>query len=71
MFNHNCAEHLVHREGDFVETHGLNCGPYEHFHEEWEECSVCHEKYTPEEAQQMATQEDMEAEMRPYTEVEF
>jgi hypothetical protein len=26
---------------DFVETHGLECGPYERFHDEWYECPAC------------------------------
>lgn len=28
-------------EADSVETHGLDCGPFEHFHDEWWECPQC------------------------------
>jgi hypothetical protein len=29
------------RCADSIETHGLACGPYEHFHDEWYECPAC------------------------------
>jgi len=37
---------LVFREADSVETHGLECGPYEHFHDEWWECPECRGWFT-------------------------
>jgi uncharacterized protein with PIN domain len=32
---------LKFRETESIETHGLECGPYEHFHDEWWECPAC------------------------------
>ena len=29
------------READSIETHGLECGPYERWHDEWYECPAC------------------------------
>jgi hypothetical protein len=43
---HDCLQHLAYRQCESVETHGLECGPYEHWHEEWWECRVCGEKFT-------------------------
>lgn len=43
--DHECSEHLVHRERECEETHGLDCGPYERWHEEWSECRICGEVY--------------------------
>ena len=37
---------LVLREADNIETHGLECGPYEHFHDEWWECPACGDWFT-------------------------
>ena len=37
------------REGDTIETHGLECGPYEHFHDEWWECLACGAWFTEQE----------------------
>jgi hypothetical protein len=45
---HDCLDHLRHREHDWVETHGLECGPYEQCHQEWFECSECGDIFTPE-----------------------
>ena len=28
-------------EADSTETHGLECGPYERWHDEWYECPAC------------------------------
>ena len=39
--DHDCREHMKHRAEDHTETHGLDCGPYERWHEEWYECSIC------------------------------
>ncbi len=42
----NCGELATFTEhsGDFVETHGLDCGPYETWHEEWVTCDLCKAK---------------------------
>lgn len=45
--DHDCRAHLVPRESYGVETHGLDCGPYEHWRDEWDECTFCGERYTP------------------------
>jgi hypothetical protein len=39
----NCGQRadFTHHEGSFTETHGLDCGPYETWHEEWLKCSKC------------------------------
>lgn len=39
----NCGERVDFRErhAHHVETHGLDCGPYEHFDDEWLECPNC------------------------------
>lgn len=34
------------KQHDSIETHGLECGPYEHFHEEWWECPECRIQFT-------------------------
>jgi hypothetical protein len=46
---HDCSEYLVWKEADWTETHGLDCGPYEHCHEEWLECSICGDRFTQKE----------------------
>jgi len=33
-------------EADSIETHGLDWGPYEHWHDEWLECPECHARFT-------------------------
>lgn len=33
------------RSADSVETHGLDCGPYEYFHEEYVICRGCDERF--------------------------
>jgi hypothetical protein len=45
---------LTYHESDSVETHGFDCGPYEHFHQEWYECVYCGERYTVEELDAIA-----------------
>ena len=40
---------LSFREANSVETHGLECGPFERFHDEWWECPGCGEQFTAEE----------------------
>ena len=37
---------LVLREADSIERHGLECGPYEHFHDEWWACPACGNRFT-------------------------
>ena len=32
---------------DYLETHGLDCGPYEHWRDEWYECSACGARFDP------------------------
>jgi hypothetical protein len=44
-------------EADSVETHGLDCGPYEHWHEEWLTCDVCGAKTDVDELAQMNADE--------------
>ena len=39
--DHDCRDHAVRRSERCVETHGLDCGPYETWTEEWWECSIC------------------------------
>lgn len=43
--------------GDFTETHGLDCGPYEMWHEEWLECHKCKGKTDDSELQEVPIQE--------------
>jgi len=45
-----CGEQVVpaYREHDSIETHGLECGPYERWHDEWWECPACGEELSPE-----------------------
>lgn len=60
MADHYCLEHLVYRQHEWVETHGLDCGPYERGWEEWWECVICGEKFTGKELDAM-TDERQEA----------
>ena len=46
--DHDCLDHLLYREHEWVETHGLDCGPYEHCWQEWWECAICGENETRE-----------------------
>lgn len=39
--DHECCEHAVERSASHTETHGLDCGPYEHWSETWLECTIC------------------------------
>ena len=45
MADHKCYEHLRHHTNHVIETHGLDCGPYQEYDEEWEECSLCGEQF--------------------------
>lgn len=38
---HDCRDHAEYRIFQCVETHGLDCGPYETWTEEVWICSVC------------------------------
>jgi DNA-directed RNA polymerase subunit RPC12/RpoP len=41
----NCGSRkLEERETEWVEQHGLDCGPYEHFYQQWLECLRCGER---------------------------
>ena len=37
------------RSADYAESHGLECGPYERFHDEWYECPACGACFDPNE----------------------
>ena len=42
-----CGEaELQFKEHDSIQTHGLECGPYERFHDEWWECPECRAWFT-------------------------
>src|SRR4051812_6354466 len=41
--DHACRDNMIRRESHHVETHGLDCGPYENFDDIWYECSLCGE----------------------------
>jgi uncharacterized protein with PIN domain len=51
-----CGEEVVpvFREADNTETHGMECGPYEHWHDEWWECPECKATFTAEEMERTA-----------------
>ena len=37
---------LQFKDVDSIETHGLDCGPYERFHDEWWDCPACGARFT-------------------------
>jgi hypothetical protein len=41
--DHDCRDHATYRTARCTETHGLDCGPYETWSEEWMECSICNQ----------------------------
>jgi hypothetical protein len=43
---HDCLDNLEYHEYDSIEAHGLDCGPFERFHDEWWECAICGERFT-------------------------
>jgi hypothetical protein len=45
-YSHDCLEHLKYREREWVETHGLDCGPYERCWEAWWQCVICGAQFT-------------------------
>jgi hypothetical protein len=51
---HDCLDHLVYRECSWVETHGLECGPYEHCRGEWWECVICGDRFTAHELEELS-----------------
>lgn len=52
-----CGEDVTMRfgEADSIETHGLECGPDEHWHDEWCDCPACGARFTDEELTEAAT----------------
>lgn len=42
--DHDCTEHAEYYEETCVETHGLDCGPYERWTERGWRCGVCGEE---------------------------
>ena len=65
---HHCIDHLRHHTKDCVETHGLDCGPYETWTEEWDECSVCDEKFDDHDVIHMLKEAEERAEHEQYEE---
>jgi hypothetical protein len=56
--DHDCLEHLVYQDHSWVETHGLDCGPFEQCWQEWWACPVCGEQFTAAElVQELARKE--------------
>lgn len=53
MPDHDCLYNLRYRESHTVETHGLDCGPYERFFDEWWECGTCGAVYTGQELEEL------------------
>ena len=51
--DHDCREHLEYRHHEWVETHGLDCGPYERGRDQWWECAVCGDKFTEQELEEI------------------
>lgn len=47
--NPGCEGRLRYRSTEAVETHGLDCGPFERWTDEWWECSSCGERFTGDE----------------------
>jgi len=50
---HDCLEHLEYRHHEWVETHGLDAGPYERCFEEWWACRICGERFTEREVDEL------------------
>jgi uncharacterized CHY-type Zn-finger protein len=46
MDSHDCREHLVYHEHEWVETHGLDCGPFERCYQRWWVCGICQQEFT-------------------------
>lgn len=56
--DHDCMDYLRERSVDCVETHGLECGPYERYTETWWECSICKELFDEKDIQIMASEKE-------------
>jgi hypothetical protein len=58
-----CGRHqyAVPRVGHFVETHGLDCGPYETRSERWYECPQCGAAFGDDELAQFYANEEAES----------
>lgn len=67
-----CRARLIPREGDFTETHGLDCGPYETWSERWWECARCGSCFDDDElcAYHQAEEEESESLGRLFAEEE-
>lgn len=50
---HDCLEYLTYRRHEWQETHGLDVGPFEHCWQEWWQCTVCGDKFTAEELEDL------------------
>jgi hypothetical protein len=51
---HDCLEQeLRYVEHEWVEDHGLECGPFEHWREAWWECPICGERFTAQDLDRM------------------
>jgi hypothetical protein len=55
---HECLAFLVARAQYHVETHGLECGPFERWWEEWWECGVCGKNYSERDVAEMCGEND-------------
>lgn len=44
---------MEYRHHEWVETHGLDCGPYERGRDQWWECAVCGDKFTEQELEEI------------------
>lgn len=54
----HCGGTLRYRCEDHVERHGLDCGPYERWTEQWYICGSCGERFTDRELAEMAKEEE-------------
>jgi hypothetical protein len=57
MEEHCCLEFLEFHQAYQVETHGLECGPYERWWEEWWTCEVCGETYSQRDVDAMSDEQ--------------
>ena len=60
----NCGQDAVFTEHShsWVETHGLDCGPYEHCYQEWLVCGECGSRTDDEELAAVNQEEDSDNE---------
>jgi hypothetical protein len=59
---HYCIDHLEHHREQMTETHGLDCGPYETWTDEWDSCKICGDRFDDFDLIQMAKEADERAE---------